>query len=170
MALISGAARSPVAVSAARLMFQAQQRRTETSRHKGVMWDPRRGRWAAVICKGKKAVQIAQFDDAEAAAIAYDRVALAWFGHDIERNFPQKRLRPASVEEMREWARQLWKLSKASMYRGVTIDKRSGQWIAQASKEGEHHYLGTYASEIEAARAYDLAAKKLWGGRAVLNF
>lgn len=149
---------------------KAQQRSRETSPYLGVHWDSRRRRWAAIICRGKKSALIAQFDDPEDAAVAYDRVALEWFGRDSERNFPRKRLRPASVDEMREWARKLWKQRTSSRYRGVSWLTRDQTWRAQIVVDGTVRRLGHFDSETEAARAYDREARRALGRKAKLNF
>ncbi|KAM7459004.1 hypothetical protein BLSTO_00223 [Blastocystis sp. subtype 1] len=55
-----------------------------------------------------------------------------------------------------------------SGYRGVY--SRSGKWNAQIQYNGKKVYLGSYSSEEEAAHAYDIAAKRYHGSKAVLNF
>lgn len=40
-----------------------------------------------------------------------------------------------------------------SAHRGVHWDKRSGKWYAKARLNGQAHFLGRYADELEAARA-----------------
>lgn len=40
-----------------------------------------------------------------------------------------------------------------SDHRGVTWDKRSGRWMAQAGLNGKKHHMGYYDREEEAARA-----------------
>ncbi len=55
-----------------------------------------------------------------------------------------------------------------SRYRGVHR-AASGKWVAQISKDGVRECLGTFASEIEAAAAYDEAAKRIHGEFARLN-
>jgi hypothetical protein len=149
---------------------RAKQRTSETSRFQGVHWDSRRGRWAAIVCIGRKPIQIAQFDDEEAAAMAYDRVAkhLDKTGSDL--NFPRRRLKPASIQEMRKWSRALWKRKTTSRFRGVTFDKRSVKWKAQIGHQGGHAVLGYYDYEEDAARAYDAEARKVFGRGATLNF
>lgn len=59
---------------------------------------------------------------------------------------------------------------RSSRYKGVSLDGRLGKWRAQLWHEGRHHYLGVYASEVEAARAYDAKARELYGAFAYLNF
>ena len=43
---------------------------------------------------------------------------------------------------------------KSSQYPGVTRNKRSGVWNAQAQVNGKHKHIGTYCTEIEAYNAY----------------
>ncbi len=57
-----------------------------------------------------------------------------------------------------------------SKYKGVIKDTSSGKWRAGISYNGKHIHLGMFDDEIEAAKAYDEAAKKYYGEYAVLNF
>lgn len=56
-----------------------------------------------------------------------------------------------------------------SKYRGVS-QTHNGKWIAQICYAGNRSHLGTFDNELEAAHAYDEAAKKHHGDRARLNF
>lgn len=56
----------------------------------------------------------------------------------------------------------------SSQYKGVT--RRRSKWIAQIRRSGEHHYLGIFPTEEQAAQAYDDAARDLFGEYACLNF
>lgn len=55
-------------------------------------------------------------------------------------------------------------------YKGVSYWKRDKNWSAQIMKTYKKIHLGYFDSEIEAAKAYDEAAKKYFGEFAYLNF
>lgn len=51
------------------------------------------------------------------------------------------------------------KRQTASRYKGVTWHKAVKRWQAQIQVAGRNQYLGVFHSEIDAARAYDAAAR-----------
>jgi len=68
-----------------------------------------------------------------------------------------------------------WNLSKSSRagyskYKGITFRKGPQKWAATICVNGRPIFLGLFKDEIQAAKAYDKAAKKYFGEFAKLNF
>ncbi len=61
-------------------------------------------------------------------------------------------------------------VARSSQYKGVCYVKRSGKWQAHIKVLGIRHFLGTFRSEVDAARAYDRAAVQHFGEFARPNF
>jgi oligoribonuclease NrnB/cAMP/cGMP phosphodiesterase (DHH superfamily) len=59
-------------------------------------------------------------------------------------------------------------MDRGSKYKGVT--PHGSGFKAQITVDGSNRVIGTFASEEEAARAYDIAAKAQWGVFARINF
>ena len=57
-----------------------------------------------------------------------------------------------------------------SRYRGVSFSKRKGKWFATIRVNGRKIWLGYFDNELDAARAYDMAAKQYHKEFACLNF
>ena len=60
-----------------------------------------------------------------------------------------------------------------SQFRGVHLPRRQGKelrYIAKIYHEGKGRYIGAFATEVEAAVAYDRVALQLKGEDAQLNF
>jgi hypothetical protein len=60
--------------------------------------------------------------------------------------------------------------NSVSRYIGVCLEKRTGRWEARIWQQGKGIRLGRFNNEIEAAKAYDEAAKRYRGEFACLNF
>jgi hypothetical protein len=58
----------------------------------------------------------------------------------------------------------------SSQYKGVHIHRQTGKWEARIKVNRQGIYLGLHSSEIDAARAYDEAARKYFGEFAKTNF
>jgi hypothetical protein len=68
------------------------------------------------------------------------------------------------------WNRRKQKKGKSSsIYKGVGRARHSGYWRAEIWVNGERRHLGYFEGEVEAAKAYDEAARKCHGEFAVLN-
>jgi len=59
---------------------------------------------------------------------------------------------------------------KTSRYKGVCWNKRSKKWAAAIRCNNKTYHLGYFANELDAAHAYDRAARKYHGEFAHLNF
>lgn len=57
----------------------------------------------------------------------------------------------------------------SSRFKGVTLRKKINRWRAYIKKNYRQIHLGWFASEAEAAKAYNIAALKLFGSFAKLN-
>ncbi|MFH1718077.1 MAG: AP2 domain-containing protein [Planctomycetota bacterium] len=58
----------------------------------------------------------------------------------------------------------------SSKYKGVSWKKRTKNWNVQIRYNSKSKFIGSFDNEIEAAKAYDKAAKNHHGDFAVLNF
>lgn len=75
------------------------------------------------------------------------------------------------AENQRNKKKPAYRRRTTSKYMGVfwrSAGKR--HWLAQIGHQGHQIHIGSYATEVEAAMAYDDVAKKLHGAFASLNF
>lgn len=63
------------------------------------------------------------------------------------------------------------KRPRKSVYKGVTVNSGySTLWRAKIKHNGTSIHLGYFSSEVKAAKAYDVAARKIFGEHARTNF
>jgi hypothetical protein len=78
-------------------------------------------------------------------------------------------LRPATVSQ-NLCNRPKRKSKTRSKYKGLEYDRIQRKWKARIQYNGRKIYLGSFASEVDAAKAYDKKAKVLFGEFARFNF
>jgi hypothetical protein len=124
--------------------------------------------WEARITIDGERLGLGIWATEQEAARAYDRAAVHYLGREARRNFPRSRPSAADADALREDARRRFKLETASIYRGVFALR--SRWEARINHDHKHESLGAWATQREAAEAYDRAARFLLGNKAQLNF
>lgn len=61
-------------------------------------------------------------------------------------------------------------INSTSKYLGVDYDSKRNRWKSRIRSNGKEKHLGRFINEIDAAKAYDIAAAEIHGEFANLNF
>jgi len=78
-------------------------------------------------------------------------------------------LRPATRQQ-NCWNNRKRRPKSLSKYKGVSYNSRGRPWKAMLTVGGKTKYLGSFDTQIQAAKEYDKAAKEYFGQYAKLNF
>ncbi len=81
----------------------------------------------------------------------------------------KENVRPATRAQ-NNYNRQKYANNSYSKYKGVSFKKKGQKWSAQIGLNNKMLFLGYFKNELDAAKAYDKAAKKYHGDFASLNF
>ncbi|XP_010429874.1 PREDICTED: AP2-like ethylene-responsive transcription factor At1g79700 [Camelina sativa] len=159
--------------------YRGVTRHRWTGRYEAHLWD--KNSWNETQTKKGRQVYLGAYDEEEAAARAYDLAALKYWGRDTLLNFPlptyEEDLKEMESHSKEEYIGSLRRKSSGfsrgvSKYRGVARHHHNGRWEARIGRVfgNKYLYLGTYATQEEAAIAYDIAAIEYRGLNAVTNF
>lgn len=76
----------------------------------------------------------------------------------------------SATKQQNAWAKQVKRRRASSIYRGVSWSAPRSKWVASIKVSGRTLGLGRFASETQAAKAYDKAAREHYGEFASPNF
>lgn len=130
-------------------------------------------RWNALVIPGSGKVYISRYLDGKITYLHREILqAHGSFVVDHINGNPldnrRKNIRICSRQQ-NTWNSKLNR-KNTSGYKGVSLHKPSGKWVAKIKVNMKRIHLGLHKEKLDAARAYDNAAKLYFGDFAVTNF
>lgn len=146
---------------------QSKTKDKTSSQYKGVtlskVWAYRKRPWIGHIAPDGKSIYLGSYADEEVAARAYDSAASYYYGEFAGLNFPDEPPAPFTPKPPRQ--------PQSSRFFGVRFRVYTAKkWGAEILIEGKRVQLGRFTEEIDAARAYDRAAREHPSPHRKLNF
>ena len=143
----------------------------------GAALDKRHNVWNSFISFNNKKYNIGTFKTQEEAAEARDKAAIVFHGDFASLNYPEKDY----IFDKEEFKKQIEKNHlhnknpiragvKINKYKGVGFIKRIKRFRATLNINGKPTYLGSYPTEIEAAKVWDKKCFEIYGKKEYLNF
>lgn len=140
-----------------------KRRDGNTSTYKGVHLAPSGYGWETQIRVDGRTIHLGIFPTQHAAAIAYNEAALTHHGEFARLNDIPPLPLPGD--------HPLYPPKKTSRYVGVSWNKRSSVWHAYFKLNRHRHFIGSFATEDEAALARDNVVRQYPPNRRIkLNF
>jgi hypothetical protein len=162
-----------------------QKQRNPKSKYKGVQWQNNRGKWQARFnpdYKTEKNINLGGFKNEKHAALAHDHEARKHGKSGAQLNFPEEQPTEDYIDSFRcRQYRNYYSTGKkpGSQYRGVCLSDKKGPlfdthpWSLQCNyREAENRtrQLGRFASEVEAALAFDMHCRGKMRPENEMNF
>ena len=114
-----------------------------SSKYIGVSFIVSQNLWRATIRFNRANIIIGHFKEEIHAAVAYNIKAIELYGNK------------AKLNNILDWKLIDISKKKTSQYSGVSFKKKTQKWEASVYFSGKHNYIGSYNSELEAAKAYN---------------
>lgn len=115
-----------------------------SSKYIGVSYiDNKNKLWRATIQFNRKGIIIGHFKEEIHAAVAYNIKSLELYKNE------------AKLNDIPNWQSIDITKKRTSKYSGVSFKKKPQKWETSVYFNGNHNYIGSYKSELEAAIAYN---------------